>query len=70
MVAAAKPRRDDAMALSRLLRRAGYPAEVVAKEGYFVVQVPNLAGEAEARALMSSVRDVPGVALPTVHEGP
>ena len=70
MVAAAKPKRDDAMALSRRLRRAGYPSEVVAKEGYFIVQVPNLAGEAEARALMSSVRDIPGVALPTVHEGP
>ena len=69
-VAAAKPKRDEAMALSRLLRRAGFPAEVVAKEGYFVVQVPNLAGEAEARALMSAIRDVPGVALPTVHEGP
>ena len=70
MVAAVKPKRDDAMALSRLLRRAGYPSEVVAKEGYFLVQVPNLMGEAEARALMSSIRDIPGVALPTVHEGP
>ena len=70
MVAAAKPKRDDAIALSRRLRRAGYPSEVVAKEGYFIVQVPNLAGEAQARALMSSVRDLPGVALPTVHEGP
>ena len=70
MVAAVKPRRDDAMALSRQLRAAGYPSEVVAKEGYFVVQVPGLAGEAAARALMSSVRDIPGVALPTVHEGP
>jgi hypothetical protein len=70
MVAAVKPKRDDAMALSRLLRRAGYPSEVVAKEGYFLVQVPNLTGEAEARALMSSIRDIPGVALPTVHEGP
>ena len=44
MVAAVKPRRDDAMALRSALRAAGYPAEVVAKEGYFLVQVAGLAG--------------------------
>ena len=69
-VAAVKPTRDDARALVRTLRAAGYPAEIAAKGGYFIVQVANLAGEAEARALMSAIRDVPGVALPTVHEGP
>ncbi|HUP98090.1 MAG TPA: FecR family protein [Usitatibacter sp.] len=69
-VAAAKPSRDDAMALSRSLRAAGFPSEVVAKEGYFIVQVPGLAGEGEARALMSSIRGIAGVAQPTVHEGP
>ena len=70
MVAAVKAQRDDALVLSRLLRRAGYPSEIVAKGGDFIVQVPGLAGEAEARALMAAIRDVPGVALPTVHEGP
>jgi hypothetical protein len=70
MVAAVKPRRDDALALRRALRAAGYPAEVVAKEGYFLVQVTGLAGESEARALMAGLRGVRGVELPTVHEGP
>jgi hypothetical protein len=69
MVAAAKADRDAALALSRRLRRDGYPSEIVQKDNYFVVQVTNLAGEAEARALMSALRDVPGVELPTVHEG-
>ena len=70
MVAAVKPRRDDALALRSALRAAGYPAEVVAKEGYFLVQVAGLAGESEARALMAGLRGVRGVELPTVHEGP
>ena len=70
MVAAVKPRRDDAMALRSALRAAGYPAEVVAKEGYFRVQVAGLAGEREARALMAALRTIRGVELPTVHEGP
>jgi len=69
MIAATKPDRDAALALNRRLRRDGYPSEIVQKDNYFVVQVSNLAGEAEARALMSALRDVPGVELPTVHEG-
>jgi len=70
MVAAVKPQRDEARALSRALRAAGYPAEVIAKEKYFVVQVPGFTGEAEARVAMAAVRDITGVSLPTVHEGP
>ena len=69
MVAAAKPDRDAALKLNRQLRRDGYPSEIVQKDGYFVVQVTGLAGEPEARALMSALRNVPGVELPTVHEG-
>jgi hypothetical protein len=69
MVAATKSDRDAALALNRRLRRDGFPSEIVQKDKYFVVQVTNLAGEAEARALMSALRDVPGVELPTVHEG-
>ncbi|MDQ3028343.1 MAG: FecR domain-containing protein [Pseudomonadota bacterium] len=70
VVAAVKPKRDDAMALRGMLRGAGFPAEVVAKEGYFRVQVVGLLGEPQARALMASLRTLKGVALPTVHEGP
>ena len=68
-VAAVKRQRDEARALVRTLRAAGYPAEIVAKREFFIVQVSGLAGEAEARALMSAIREMPGVDLPTVHEG-
>lgn len=70
VVAGVKPQRDEAMAFRGTLRRAGYPAEVVAKEGYFLVQVAGLPGESQARLLMANLRGVAGVALPTVHEGP
>lgn len=70
LVAAVKHGRDAALALNRRLRRDGYPSEIVQKDGYHVVQVTRLAGEAEARALMAALRGVPGVELPTVHEGP
>ena len=70
MVAAVKTKRDEARSLSRSLRAAGYPAEVVAKDKYFIVQVPGFTGEAEARSAMAAVRDMTGVALPTVHDGP
>jgi hypothetical protein len=69
-VAGVKRQRDQARALVRTLRAAGYPAEIVARRAYFIVQVPGLAGEIEARALMSRIRELPGVELPTVHEGP
>ena len=69
-VAAVKPDRDAALGLNRRLRAAGYPAEILQKDKYFTVQVGRLAGEAEARALMSALREFPGVELPTVHEGP
>ena len=70
LVAAVKPDRDAALALNRRLRAAGYPAEILQKDNHFTVQVTRLAGEAEARALMSAVRGIAGVELPTVHEGP
>jgi len=68
VVAAAKPR-DEALRLNRELRRAGYPSEIVQKDKVYVVQVTRLAGEPEARALMAKIRGVPGVDMPTVHEG-
>ena len=70
VVAAVKPKRDDAMAVRGMLRGAGYPAEVVAKEGHFLIQIAGLVDEQQARALMANLRGMKGVALPTVHEGP
>jgi hypothetical protein len=51
VVAAANVARDQALALNRSLRQAGYPSEIVQKDGAWAVQVRGLAGEAEARAL-------------------
>jgi cell division septation protein DedD len=69
-VTAAKFRsRDEALALNRSLRVNGYPAEVRNADAAYAVVVGGLAGEAEARALMSSLREFPGVLGPTV-QGP
>lgn len=69
VVAAVFPRRDEALRMQREMRSRGYPAEVATREGRFAVQVRGLAGEAQARALVANLREVPGVELPTVHEG-
>ncbi|HET9470743.1 MAG TPA: FecR domain-containing protein [Usitatibacter sp.] len=67
VIASKFERRDAALALSRRLRASGYPAQVVDEaSGVFVVQVPGLAGEAEARALMAQLRGIPGVTIPSV----
>ncbi|HZZ94158.1 MAG TPA: FecR family protein [Usitatibacter sp.] len=58
--------RNKALALSRELRLRGYPAEVVAEAGVQRVEVRGLAGEDAARALMASIREVPGVAIPSI----
>lgn len=60
--------RADALALSRELRAQGYPAEVVAAGDVQRVQIPGLADEAAARAVMANIRDVRGVAIPSVSE--
>ena len=60
--------RDEALVLNRRLRSSGYPSVVVAKDALFTVVVPGLAGEAEARALMGSLRGMKGVALPTINQ--
>ena len=67
VVAAVLPTRDEALALNRALRANGYPSEIASKGGFIAVQVPHLAGEAEARALVSNLRQIQGVAMPTVH---
>jgi hypothetical protein len=69
VVAAVKSTRNAALAIRARLRAGGYPAEISQKDKYFAVQVTRLAGEKEARALMSAIRSIEGVDLPTVHEG-
>lgn len=69
VVAITTDSRDEALAMSRRLRGAGYPAEVISPEGRFAVQVPGLAGESEARALAGNLKSVPGVREPVVLEG-
>jgi FecR-like protein/sporulation related protein len=70
VVAANFQKRDDALALSRKLRAAGYPAEVTTPRVGHNVQVGGLIGEGEARALMANLRTVPGVTIPAVMELP
>jgi len=64
--------RNRALAVSRELRARGYPAEVRAdkgeKEQVQRVEVRGLADEAAARAVMASVRDMPGVTIPSIAE--
>jgi hypothetical protein len=70
VVAGTFAQRDEALALNRRLRNGGYPSTVAAGDKGFVVQIPGLAGEAEARALMANLRKERGVSLPTVSEMP
>lgn len=69
VVAAVLPDRDAALALGRSLRARGFPAEVAARDGGFAVQVPGLAAEADARALVGSLRGIPGISEPQAREG-
>ncbi|HUQ27677.1 MAG TPA: FecR domain-containing protein [Usitatibacter sp.] len=64
---AAFPSRDDALQMNRRVRSSGYPSVVQAREGAFLVEVGGLAGESEARALMSNVRSIPGVSMPVIQ---
>jgi hypothetical protein len=70
VVAAVVHTRDEALALNRRLRSGGYPSEVVEKDALYMVVVPRLAGESEARALMGNLRAIKGVALPTINQVP
>ena len=70
VVAATFAKRDEALALNRRLRNAGYPASVASGAKGFEVQVAGLAGESEARALTANLRKEAGVSLPTVSESP
>jgi hypothetical protein len=70
VVAAVFEDRDRALAFNRMVRTHGYPAEVARVEDRYAVQVPGLASEADARALMGKLRSLPGVVLPHVKDGP
>jgi hypothetical protein len=69
VVAASRADRDGALAISRRLRRDGFPAEIVQKDSQFVVQVTRLAGESEAQALAAAIRNIEGVEAPIVRDG-
>lgn len=67
VVAGVFPSRAEAQDLNRMLRAEGYPTEVIGPEtGPYAVQVPGLAGEVEARSLMTGLRSFRGVSLPSV----
>ena len=70
VVAGTFAKRDQALALNRRLRGAGFPSSVVKGDKGFDVHVAGLASENDARALMANVRAVSGVSLPTVSETP
>ena len=67
VIAGTSESRDAALALNRRLRANGYPSDIREKEGRFTVGVGGLAGESEARALMSNLRSVSGVRMPSVE---
>ena len=71
VIAAHLEQRDPALALVRRLRGAGYPAELLGPvKGVYAVQVSNVAGEPQARALMANLRTVDGVTIPSISETP
>jgi hypothetical protein len=55
------------LVVNRVLRSMGYPSEVAARDGAFLVQIGGLSGENEARALMANLRSVPGVTVPLIQ---
>jgi len=62
--------RDGARAAVRDLRARGYPAELAGgeRDEPYRAQIRGLAGEAQARALMSNLRDMPGLGIPFVTD--
>jgi cell division septation protein DedD len=69
VVASKFARREEALALRRELRARGYPAELVSSESdVHRVEIGGLSGEPQARALMATLRTIPGVGIPSVVE--
>ena len=61
----------DARAVQANVQAAGFPAEVRGGGGApFVVVVPGLAGEAQARAAMARLRGIEGAGILTVNQAP
>ena len=59
----------DARALRSRLQAAGFPAEIIGGGGApFVVLVPGLAGEAQARAAMARLRGIDGAGILSVNQ--
>jgi len=69
VIAAEFAQRDAALAMNRMLRANGYPSQIGTRGAMTTVVVAGLAGEPEARALVSNLREVPGILAPTV-QGP
>lgn len=70
VVASRYEKRDSALALVRDLRARGYPARVRDESAtIFAAEIPGIAGEEEARALMANLRGIPGVNIPSIHSG-
>jgi len=67
VTAAAFPSRDEALAMNRRVRSHGYPSEVAARDGAFLVQVGGLSDESAARALMAGLRSIPGIEMPVIQ---
>ena len=63
------PSRDAARDMVRTLRAACFAPEVTSANNYFVVQIPGMGSEAQARAVMGNLRGLPGVVLPKVVPG-
>jgi hypothetical protein len=70
VVAAVFEGRNQALQLNRELRALGYPSEVASVQGKFLVQVPGMASEDDARSLMGNLRGIRGITLPHVKEAP
>lgn len=67
VTAAAFPSRNDALAMNRRVRANGYPSQVTAREGAFLVEIGGLASESAARALMANLRSIPGISMPVIQ---
>jgi hypothetical protein len=67
VTAAAFPSRDDALAMNRRVRAAGYPSEVAQREGAYLVQIGGLVGESQARALIANIRSIAGISMPVIQ---
>ena len=69
VVAAVFEGRNQALQFSRGMRARGYPTEVASEESKFLVQIPGMASEQDARSLMAGLRGIEGITLPLVKEG-